>query len=101
MPQVVAKLNNDDISLQIVDGLCFVPWGHLRYIINKCKEDPEKAITNFDKQLPVVQGDLAQYAVESVGEPIRISEYELSKVYPADFKSSLSTIEEIEQQLRD
>lgn len=44
---------------------------------------------------------LAQYAVESVGEPIGISEYELSKVYPADVKSSLPTIEGIEQQLRD
>ena len=44
---------------------------------------------------------LAQYAVEGAGEPIGISEYELSKVYPADFKSSLPTIEEIEQQLKD
>lgn len=100
MPQVVAKLNNDDISPQIVDGLCSIPWGYLGYIINKCKEDPEKAITNFDKQLPVVQRDLAQYAVKFAGEPIGISEYELSKVYPADFKSSLPTIAEIEQQLR-
>lgn len=39
---------------------------------------------------------LAQYAVESAGEPIGISEYELSKVYSADFKSSLPTIAEIE-----
>lgn len=44
---------------------------------------------------------LAQYAVEGAGEPIGISEYELSKVYPTDFKSSLPTIEEIEQQLKD
>ena len=43
---------------------------------------------------------LAQYAVESSGEPIGVSEYELSKVYPADFKSSLPTIEEIELQLK-
>ena len=43
---------------------------------------------------------LAQYAVKSAGEPIGISEYELSKVYSADFKSSLPTIAEIEQQLR-
>ena len=44
---------------------------------------------------------LAQYAVEGSGEPIGISEYELSQVYPADFKSSLPTIEEIEKQLKD
>ena len=43
---------------------------------------------------------LAKYAVEGSGEPIGISEYELSKVYPTDFKSSLPTIEEIEKQLR-
>lgn len=44
---------------------------------------------------------LAQYAVEGSGEPIGISEYELSKVYPTDFKNSLPTIAEIEQQLKD
>ena len=49
MPQVVAKLNNDDISLQIVDELCSVPLGYHRYIIDKCKENPGKAITNFNK----------------------------------------------------
>lgn len=118
LPQVVAKLDNDEISPQIVDELCSIPWGHHRYIIDKCKGNPEKAlfyvrktiesnwsravllnwldtdlyerqgkaITNFNKQLPVAQGDLAN---------------ELTKVYPADFKSSLPTIAEIEQQLRD
>lgn len=43
---------------------------------------------------------MAQYAVESAGEPIGIFEYELSRVYPADFKSYLPTIAESEQQLR-
>lgn len=257
LPHVVAKLDSDENSPQLVDELCSIPWGHHRYIIDKCKGNTEKAlfyvrktidnnwsravllnwldtdlyerqgkaITNFDKQLSVAQGDLAneltkdpynfdfftmtegynekelkdaltdnivkfllelgngfafvgreyrlevgkteqfvdllfynirlhcyvvieiktekfkpsdigqvgtyvvavnhilkteqenptigliickekdevlaQYAVESAGGPIGISEYELSKVYPADFKSSLPTIAEIEQQLRD
>lgn len=255
-PQSVDELN-DEISPQLVDELCMVPWGHHRYIIDKCKGDVDKAlfyvrktvennwsravllnwldtnlyerqgkaITNFTMQLPQTQGELAneltkdpynfdfltltegynekelkdaltdnivkflmelgngfafvgreyrldvgnteqfidllfynirlhcyvvvevktekfkpsdigqlgtyvvavnhilktqddrptlgllickekdevlaRYAVESSGEPIGISEYELSKVYPADFKSSLPTIEEIEQQLKD
>ena len=43
----------------------------------------------------------AEYALKDINKPIGISEYELSKVYPADFKSSLPTIEEIEQQLKD
>jgi predicted nuclease of restriction endonuclease-like (RecB) superfamily len=42
---------------------------------------------------------LAQYALESSSEPIGISEYELSRLYPADFKGSLPSIAEIEQQL--
>lgn len=43
---------------------------------------------------------LAQYALESSCEPIGISEYELSKLYPANFKGSLPSIAEIEQKLR-
>jgi predicted nuclease of restriction endonuclease-like (RecB) superfamily len=42
---------------------------------------------------------LAQYALESSNVPIGISEYELSKLYPSDFKGSLPSIAEIEQQL--
>ena len=39
---------------------------------------------------------LAQFALESSSEPLAISEYELSKLYPENFKSSMPTIEEIE-----
>ncbi len=41
----------------------------------------------------------AQYALESTNQPIGISEYQLSKLYPTDFKSTLPTIEEIEANL--
>lgn len=43
---------------------------------------------------------VAQYALESASQPIGISEYELSKLIPENFKSSLPTIEEIEEGLR-
>lgn len=43
---------------------------------------------------------LARYAVETQKEPIAISEYELSKLFPEDFKSSMPTIEEIERELK-
>ena len=43
---------------------------------------------------------LAKYAVETQNEPIAISEYELSKLFPGDFKSSMPTIEEIERELK-
>lgn len=44
---------------------------------------------------------MAQYALEGTNQPIGISEYELSKLIPEDFKGSLPTIEEIEAELRD
>jgi len=256
LPQVVGDLRDGEISPQIVDELCTVPWGHHRYIIDKCNGDvikalfyvrktvennwsravllnyldtdlyerQGKAISNFTNQLPPPQGDLAQeitkdpynfdflamresfderelkdaltsnvvqflmelgsgfafvgkeyrlvvgqtekfcdllfyninlhcyvvvevkvdkfeseyigqlgtyvtavnhilksenenptigilickekdnvlaqYALESSSQPIGISEYELSKLYPTDFKGSLPSIEEIERQLK-
>ena len=42
---------------------------------------------------------LAKYALESSSVPIGVSEYELAKLYPADFQSSLPSIEEIEREL--
>lgn len=44
---------------------------------------------------------LAKYALESSNVPIGVSEYELSKLYPVDLKSSLPTIEEIERGLEE
>lgn len=42
---------------------------------------------------------LAKYALESSSVPIGVSEYELAKLYPADLKSSLPSIEDIEHEL--
>ena len=42
----------------------------------------------------------AEYSVESCNHPIGISEYQLSKCLPDHFKSSLPSIEEIEEGLR-
>ncbi len=43
---------------------------------------------------------LAQYAVNMINAPIGISEYELSHVMPEEFKGSMPTIEEIENELK-
>lgn len=43
---------------------------------------------------------LAQYAVNGVKYPVGISEYELSKILPENFRSSMPTIEEIENELK-
>lgn len=42
---------------------------------------------------------LAQYSLEGSVNPIAISEFELSKIYPKDFKSCLPSIKELEEQL--
>ena len=43
---------------------------------------------------------LAKYALESSNQPIGISEYELSRLYPLNFKGTLPSIEEIEKELQ-
>ena len=43
---------------------------------------------------------VAKYALESYKEPMGISEYQLSKLFPKDFKSSMPTIEELEKRLK-
>lgn len=44
---------------------------------------------------------LAQYALEASNQPIGISEYELTKLYPKDFKGTLPSIEDIEKELKE
>ena len=42
---------------------------------------------------------LARYALEGYNQPLGISDFELAKLYPRDFRSSLPSIEEIEASL--
>ena len=44
---------------------------------------------------------VARYTLDTANLPIGISEYELSQLYPKDFKSTLPSIEEIENELKD
>jgi len=43
---------------------------------------------------------VAEYALKDINQPMGISEYQLTKLFPNDFKSSLPTIEEIETELQ-
>lgn len=43
---------------------------------------------------------LARYALESSSQPLGISKYEISKFYPKEFKNTLPSTEEIENQLK-
>lgn len=44
---------------------------------------------------------IAEYALKGINQPIGVSEYELTKHFPKDFKGSLPTIEEIEAELEE
>lgn len=43
---------------------------------------------------------VAEYSLKNMTQPIGISEYQLTEVLPKEFESSLPTIEEIEQELK-
>ncbi|MCL2041874.1 MAG: PDDEXK nuclease domain-containing protein [Bacteroidales bacterium] len=42
---------------------------------------------------------VAEYALRGINQPIGISEYQLTKVFPEKFKGSLPSVEEIEEEL--
>ena len=42
-----------------------------------------------------------QYSLEIINQPIGVSEYQLSKLLPENYKSALPSIEDIEKQLKD
>lgn len=44
---------------------------------------------------------VAKYALDAYKQPLGVSEYELSKLIPKDFKSTLPSIDEIEEELKD
>lgn len=44
---------------------------------------------------------MAHYALEGYNNPLGISEYELSQIFPKDFKGTLPSIEDIEMELGD
>lgn len=43
---------------------------------------------------------VAEYSLKNINQPIGVTEYQLTKLFPEDFKSSLPTIEEIENGLK-
>jgi hypothetical protein len=43
---------------------------------------------------------IAEYALKNINQPIGVTEYQLTKLFPDEFKSSLPTIEEIENELK-
>ena len=76
--------------------------GKLGYYITAINHQLKKDIDNPTIGMLIVKKKNnieAQYSLESSSQPIGISEYTLSKLLPENFKSSLPSIEEIEQEL--
>jgi predicted nuclease of restriction endonuclease-like (RecB) superfamily len=77
--------------------------GKLGYYITAINHQLKKAIDNPTIGLLVCKTKDnidAQYSLESSSQPIGISEYQLSKLIPENFKSALPSIEEIEENLK-
>ena len=92
------------ISTQDEDQLNIfqISWSHHKYIIDKyhvLKRDGDNPTVGLlickDKD-----DVMAHYALEGYNTPLGISEYELSKLFPKDFKSTLPSIEDIENELK-
>jgi hypothetical protein len=75
--QAVAKIEQTHWS-----KLTQIPWSHNLVIVSKCQSREE-----------------ALYALSDIHKPIGISEYQLTQSLPAEMRSSLPSIEEIEAEL--
>lgn len=97
----------------------------LNWLDTDLYEREGKAVSNFQSTLPSPQSDLAQQitkdpysfdfltlreeyderdfedALDAYKQPLGVSEYELSKLIPKDFKATLPSIDEIEEELKD
>ena len=97
-PQVEEQHDGCTITPQVEEQIKFdvfsIPWGHHKVLIDKCKNNPQKAL--FFVHQTVVNGWSRN---ESSTQPIGISEYDLEKFYPEKVEGTIPTIEEIESKL--
>lgn len=49
LPQVEAELSNMTNQPQVGAEIYAIPWGHIKLIVDKCKDDPEKALFFVDE----------------------------------------------------
>ena len=53
LPQVVEDLNGRNLP-QVVEELCSIPWGHHRLIIDRCSDNPKKALFFVNQTLSLI-----------------------------------------------
>lgn len=67
------------------------------------------SISNLSRLLPTIgllicknkDSFIAEYSLKGINQPIGVSEYELTRLFPDNFKGSLPSIEEIEAELKE
>lgn len=69
----------------------------VNHILKKKEDNPTIGLLICKSKDNIV----AQYSLEGSTQPIGISEYEFSKLFPTSFKNTMPTIEEIEKTLMD
>jgi predicted nuclease of restriction endonuclease-like (RecB) superfamily len=76
--------------------------GQLNFYINVVNDKMKGEHDNRTIGLLLCRGKdeiMAQYALEGYNQPMGVSDYQLSKAIPDELKSTLPTIEEVEQEL--
>jgi predicted nuclease of restriction endonuclease-like (RecB) superfamily len=76
--------------------------GQLNFYVNVVNDKLKGEHDNNTIGLLLCRGKdeiIAQYALEGYHQPIGVSDYQLSKAIPDELKSTLPTIEEVEQEL--
>ncbi|MCQ2276449.1 MAG: PDDEXK nuclease domain-containing protein [Bacteroidales bacterium] len=89
------------IELKVTD---FDPsyLGQLNFYVNMINHQMKKEVDAPTIGLLICKSKndiIAKYALEGYSQPLGISQFEMSKMMPDNFKSSLPTIEEIESEL--
>jgi predicted nuclease of restriction endonuclease-like (RecB) superfamily len=102
--QVVSQLH-DSIGQQAVALITQVPWGHNITIITKCKSIDEalfyvNSIIENGWSRSVLNHQIESDLYKRKGKSISVSEYIVTKKLPNEFKSTLPTIKEIEDELK-
>lgn len=82
VPQAVAQLRVGIPSENLQQLVAKIPWGHHILLLEQINNRV-----------------LAEYALRDIRKPISVSEYELTRAFPDDLKSSLPTVEEIGAEL--
>jgi predicted nuclease of restriction endonuclease-like (RecB) superfamily len=82
--QPVDQLNKKSDALTVQQAVAQIPWGHNILIFTKSKSVEVET----------------EFALRDINKPMGVSEFQLTEILPENLKSSLPSIEEIENELK-